>query len=135
MRIMGLDVGTRTIGVAVSDELGFTAQPVKTVMRKDFESDLNELRNIISEMNISEIVAGLPWRTDGTLGSAAELVLEFVERLKAAINIPVHLWDERFSTSAVTKMLLEADVSRTKRKKVLNHLAAAYILQGFLDSR
>lgn len=135
MRIMGLDIGTKTIGIAVSDELGLTAQPLKTLSRKNLESDLNQLKQLIKDLKVSEMVVGLPIRTDGALGQSADMALEFIEQLKATFELPVNVWDERFSTAAVTKMLLEADVSRAKRRKVVNHLAAAYILQGFLDSR
>jgi putative Holliday junction resolvase len=135
MRIMCLDIGTKTIGIAVSDELGITAQPLKTLSRKTEEEDIEALKRLIGELKVTEVVVGLPKRTDGSLGQAAISVLEFAEKLKSAIPQPIHTWDERFSTVAVTRTLLAGDASRAKRKKVVNHLAAAYILQGFLDSR
>lgn len=135
MRIMGLDMGKKTIGIAVSDALGLIAQPLKTLSRKTEEEDIDALKKLIGELEISEIVVGLPKRTDGQLGQSEIVVLEFVEKLRSAIGQPIHIWDERFSTAAVTRILIEADVSRAKRRKVVNHLAAAYILQGFLDSR
>jgi len=135
MRIMCLDMGTKTIGIAVSDELGITAQPLKTLSRKTEEEDIDALKRLISELNVTEVVVGLPKKTDGSLGPAAVLVLEFAEKLKSAIPQPIHTWDGRFSTVAVTRTLLAGDASRARRKKVVNRLAAAYILQGFLDSR
>ncbi len=135
MRILGLDIGTKTIGIAVSDALGIIAQPLRTLPRKTDEKDIDALKKLISELEISELVVGLPKRTDGQLGQGAIMVLEFVEKLKSAIPQPIHTWDERFSTVAVTRVLLEGDVRRAKRKEVVNQLAAAYILQGFLDSR
>lgn len=135
MRIMCLDIGTKTIGIAVSDELGITAQPLKTLSRKTEEEDIEALKKLTGELRVTEVVVGLPKRTDGSLGQAAVLVLEFAEKLRFAIPQPIHTWDERFSTVAVTRTLLAGDASRARRKKVVNHLAAAYILQGFLDSR
>lgn len=135
MRVMGLDMGTKTIGIAVSDELGLIAQPLRTLSRKTEEEDIDALEKLISDLGISEVVVGLPKRTDGQLGQSALMVLEFIEKLKLVIPQPIHTWDERFSTVAVTRTLLAGDVRRAKRKKVVNHLAAAYILQGFLDSR
>lgn len=135
MRIMGLDIGTKTIGVAISDEMGVIAQPLKTLHRATAEEDIEAIKELVGEWEISEVVVGLPIRTDGQLGQSAATVLEFVEKLKSTLAQPIHTWDERFSTAAVTKALLAADVSRAKRKKVVDQLAAAYILQGFLDSR
>ncbi len=135
MRIMCLDMGTKTIGIAVSDELGITAQPLKTLARKTEEEDIDALKRLTGELKVTEVVVGLPKKTDGSLGQAAVLVMDFAEKLRSAIPQPIHTWDERFSTVAVTRTLLEGDASRAKRKKVINHLAAAYILQGFLDSR
>lgn len=135
MRVMGLDMGTRTIGVAVSDPLGMTAQPVKTVKRTGRSADIKELSAIIAEFEITEIVLGLPLRLNGTQSPMSEAVEFFAEKLGTHTGLPIKLWDERLSTAAVTRVLKEADMSRAKRKKVVDKLAACYILQGYLDSR
>jgi putative Holliday junction resolvase len=133
MRIMGLDVGSRTIGMAISDELGLTAQGFKTLRRKSLEDDFQEIAAIINQFEISKIVVGLPKNMNGTLGSQAETVLKWVEILKDRIEVPVVTWDERLSTVGASRVLLEADLSRRKRKKVIDKLAAVLILQGYLD--
>ena len=134
MRIMGLDVGDRTIGVAVSDPLGFTAQGITTVRRKSIESDLEELKKICNEYQVDTFVVGLPKNMNGTLGPQGEKVQSFCEVLKEAIDIPIKMWDERLTTVAAHKAMLEADLSRAKRKKLVDKIAATYILQGYLDS-
>jgi len=133
MRTMGLDVGTRTIGVAISDELGITAQGLKTLKRRSMEEDLTELATIIGQFEIEKIVVGLPKNMDGTLGKQAEFVLKWIEVLTDQFQVPVATWDERLSTVGASKVLLEADLSRRKRKKVIDKLAAVLILQGYLD--
>jgi putative Holliday junction resolvase len=133
MRIMGLDVGSKTIGVAISDELGITAQGFKTIKRKAMEDDLRELYTIISQFQIEKIVVGLPKNMDGSLGKQAEFVLGWIEDLKNKIQLPVETWDERLSTVEATKTLLKADLSRKKRKGVIDKLAAVLILQGYLQ--
>jgi len=133
MRTMGLDMGTRTIGVAISDELGITAQGLKTLKRKSMEEDLKGIATMIHQFEIDKIVVGLPKNMDGTLGKQAEMVFQWVKDLKDKIHIPVVTWDERLSTVGASKVLLEADLSRKKRKKVIDKLAAVLILQGYLD--
>jgi len=133
MRIMGLDVGSKTIGVAISDELGITAQGFKTIKRKAMEDDLRELYTIISQFQIEKIVVGLPKNMDGSLGKQAEFVLGWIENFKNRIQLPVETWDERLSTVEATKTLLKADLSRKKRKEVIDKLAAVLILQGYLQ--
>ena len=133
MRIMGLDVGSKTIGVAISDELGITAQGLKTIKRKAMEDDFRELDAIISQFQIEKIVVGLPKNMDGSLGKQAEFVLGWIEDLKNKIQLPVETWDERLSTLEATKTLLKADLSRKKRKGVIDKLAAVLILQGYLQ--
>jgi putative Holliday junction resolvase len=133
MRIMGLDIGTRTIGIAISDELGITAQGLKTLRRKSMEEDFKEIAAIIRQFEIEEIIVGLPKNMDGTLGRQAEKVLKWMEALKDKTKIPVATWDERLSTVGASKILLEADLSRSKRKKVIDKVAAVLILQGYLD--
>jgi putative Holliday junction resolvase len=133
MRTMGLDVGTHTIGVAISDELGITAQGIKTLRRKSMEEDFREIATIIGQFEIENIVVGLPKNMNGTLGKQAEIVLKWIKILIDKIPVPVVTWDERLSTVEATKVLLEADLSRRKRKKVIDKVAAVLILQGYLD--
>jgi putative Holliday junction resolvase len=133
MRTMGLDIGSHTIGVAISDELGITAQGLKTVKRKSKEEDLKEINTIIKQFEIGKIVVGLPKNMDGALGKQAEMVFLWIRALKDKIHLPMVTWDERLSTVGASKVLLEADLSRKKRKKVIDKLAAVLILQGYLD--
>lgn len=133
MRIMGLDVGEKTIGVAVSDELGLTAQGIEVIRRGKLEDDLQRLAEIISEYSIEEIVVGLPKNMNGSLGPRAEWVMEFVEILNSNFEVNTNYWDERLTTVAADRTLIEADVSRKKRKKVVDKIAAILILQGYLD--
>jgi putative Holliday junction resolvase len=130
---MGLDVGSHTIGVAISDELGMTAQPIKTIRRKSKEEDVREIKAIIAEYEIIKIVIGLPKNMDGTLGKQAEIIFRWIKTLQGEIKLPMITWDERLSTVGALKVLLEADLSREKRKKVIDKLAAVLILQGYLD--
>ncbi len=134
MRVLGLDIGDKTIGVAVSDPLGFTAQGVTTIRRKNEEIDLKELITICKEYSVDTIVAGLPKNMNGTIGPQSEKVLAFCEVIKKEINIPIKMWDERLTTVAAHRVMLEADLSRAKRKKLVDKIAATYILQGYLDS-
>lgn len=133
MRTMGFDVGSNTIGIAISDELGITAQGLKTLKRRSMEDDLKEIATIIDQFEIEKIVVGLPKNMDGTLGKQAEFVLKWIKILMNKIQVPVVTWDERLSTVGASKVLLEADLSRKKRKKVIDKLAAVLILQGYLD--
>ncbi len=133
MRIMGLDIGTHTIGIAISDELGITAQGLKTLGRKSMEEDFTQITAIIHQFGIEKIVVGLPKNMNGTLGKQAEFVLKWIDVLKDHLQVPVVTWDERLSTVGASKVLLEADLSRRKRKKVIDKLAAVLILQGYLD--
>ena len=132
---MGLDIGTHTVGIAISDELGLTAQGLKTLGRKSMEKDFAEIAAIIHQFGIEKIVVGLPKNMNGSLGTQAEFVLRWIEVLKENIQIPVVTWDERLSTVGASRVLLEADLSRRKRKKVIDKLAAVLILQGYLDQR
>ncbi|MDA8211249.1 MAG: Holliday junction resolvase RuvX [Clostridia bacterium] len=136
MRIMGLDVGDATIGVAVSDPMGWTAQGIEVIRRRGKEAeDFRRLSELISQWEVERIVVGLPKNMNGTIGPRAEKVLEFTGRLAEATGLPVETWDERLSTVVAEKALIQADVSRGKRKKVVDKLAAVIILQGWLDSR
>ncbi|RPJ11469.1 MAG: Holliday junction resolvase RuvX [Deltaproteobacteria bacterium] len=133
MRIMGLDIGSRTIGVAISDELGITAQGLKTIRRKSFADDLEELTEIIHQFEVEKIVVGLPKNLDGTLGRQAELTFQWIKSFQKKASLPIVTWDERLSTVAASRILLEADLSRRKRKGVIDKIAAVLILQGYLD--
>lgn len=134
MRILGLDIGDRTIGVAVCDPLGYTAQGITTIRRKSVEKDLEELKKICDEYNVETIVSGLPKNMNGTLGPQSEKVVSFCDLIKESINLPIVMWDERLTTVAAHKAMIEADLSRAKRKKIVDKMAAIYILQGYLDS-
>lgn len=135
MRVMGLDLGTKTIGVAISDEAGLTAQPVVTVKRTSLKKDLEEIAGFIEKYSVGTVVVGLPVNMDGTIGPRGEATLKFIDKLKGAVGVPVCPWDERLSTAAVQRMLIEGDLSRARRKEVVDKLAASYILQGYLDSK
>jgi putative Holliday junction resolvase len=135
MRIMGLDIGSNTIGVAISDELGITAQGLKTIKRKSMGEDLREINTIIAQFEIDKIVVGLPKNMNGTFGKQAEMVFQWIKAFKRKTHLPVVTWDERLSTVGASKILLEADLSRKKRKKVIDKLAAVLILQGYLHKR
>lgn len=133
-RLMGLDVGDRTIGVAVSDLLMITAQGVTTIKRTNIKNDINELKKLIDEYHVTKIIAGLPKMLDGTVGIQGEKVLAFLEKMKQHhIDLPIELEDERFTTSISEKMLIEADVKRKKRKEVIDKLAAVHILSGYMQ--
>lgn len=132
-RLMGLDVGDKTIGVAVSDLLMITAQGVTTIKRTNIKNDIAELRKIIEEYKVTKIVSGLPKMLDGTVGIQGEKVLEFLEKLKKHIDLPVELQDERFTTTISERMLIEADVKRKKRKEVIDKLAAVQILTTYMQ--
>lgn len=133
MRIMALDVGSRTIGIACSDALLMTAQGIETIRRTSLENDFNRLRELISEYEVHELVVGMPKNMNGTKGDRAEKTEEFVEKMKAVIELPVTFWDERLSTVMAERQLIAADVSRKKRKGVIDKMAAVVILQGYLD--
>lgn len=133
MRIMGIDIGDKTIGVAVSDPMGWTAQGIKTIRRKSINSDIKELNDIINEYKIEKIVAGLPKNMNNTIGPRSEKVMEFCRIIEENIGIEIIFQDERLTTVAAERILIDADVSRKKRKKVIDTIAATYILQGYLD--
>ena len=134
MRILGIDIGTKRIGIAISDELGWTAQGIKILHRSNGESDLGEIRDIAREYGVEKIVVGLPRNMNGSLGPQAEMVLGFVEELKEILDVPIITWDERLSTVEATKMFIRADLSRKKRKRKVDMTAAILILQSYLDS-
>ena len=136
MRILGLDVGSKTVGVAISDEFGWTAQGIETIKINEVEDEygLDLIGQIIKEYGVSKIVVGLPKNMNGTIGPRGEASQKFGQLLKKTFHIPVVFWDERLSTMAAERVLLEADMSRKKRKKVIDKMAAVMILQGYLDS-
>ncbi len=135
MRKIGLDVGDRTIGVSASDALQLTAQGVETVRRTSLERDLARLAELFTEYEAEIIVVGLPKNMDGTEGERCRIVREFSACLQERFpDKKIVFWDERLSTVAASRSLIEADVSRAKRKKVIDKMAAVFILQGYLDS-
>ena len=134
-RILGLDVGRKRIGLAISDGLGLTAQPLSLLKRKDISRDLAELKKIIAARDIKKIVVGLPLNMNGSVGEMAIEILDFVELLKDNLILPVITWDERFTSLQAKTLLLEANVSRRKRKEVIDKLSAQLILQGYLDNK
>ena len=133
VRIGGLDVGDRRIGVAISDELGWTAQGLGVVERSGLAADLEAIRRCFADYAPTTIVVGLPKNMNGTLGPQAEKVSAFARALETALAVPIVLWDERGSTLGAERVLLEADLSRAKRRKVIDKAAAVFILQGYLD--
>ena len=135
MRILALDVGTRKIGIAISDALSITAQPLETLIRKSKKADFQPIKEIVCDMGVSKIIVGLPLNMNGTPGFRAKEIYSFVEKLKEEIKIPVQLWDERLSTLEANRILLQADMSRRKRKKLDDKIAAQLILQSYLDSQ
>ena len=134
MRILGLDVGERTIGIAISDPLGYTAQGLTTIRRKNLKIDIAELKKICDEYSVESILMGFPKNMNGTIGPSGEKAIELSKILEQELHLTVKLWDERLTTVAAHKAMLEADLSRAKRKKIVDKIAAMYILQGYLDS-
>lgn len=132
---MGLDVGTRRIGVAVSDLLGITAQGLDTLQRRNKRYDFHHLARVIRDYHVTEIVVGLPKRLSGAESAQTEKVLEFVEDLKKKFPLPVHLWDERLTSVQATRLLKEAELSIEKRTAAVDRMAAILILQSFMDAR
>jgi putative Holliday junction resolvase len=133
VRILGLDIGSKRIGIAVSDELGLTAQGIETIVSKGPEADVQQIVKLAIHYQVKEVVVGLPLNMDGTEGPQAKKVKALAERISRELPIPVREWDERLSTVAAERALLEADVSRSKRRKVIDKLAAVLILQTYLD--
>jgi len=132
-RILGLDLGSKTIGLALSDVGRSIASPYKTLKRAKFTANANELRDIIDTEGIGALVIGLPLNMDGSVGPAAQSARDFAINLSGVIDEPIAMWDERLSTVAVERTLLEADMTRKRRSEVVDKLAATFILQGALD--
>jgi putative Holliday junction resolvase len=133
-RLAGLDVGTKTIGIAISDPGRRVASPLETIRRGRFAADAERLRRLIAERAVAGLIVGLPVNMDGSEGPRCQSVRQFAANLLARFDIAITFWDERLSTAAVTRTLLEADLSRARRAQVVDKMAAAYILQGALDA-
>lgn len=131
--IAGLDLGERTIGVAVSDRRGRIATPLSTIRRVKFAQDAAELLRIVAARGIGGLILGLPFNMDGSEGPRCQSTRAFARNLERLTDLPIGFWDERLSTVAAERALLEADTSRKRRAEVIDHVAAAYILQGALD--
>ena len=133
-RYMSLDIGDATIGVAVSDLLGLTAQGIETIRRTELSADLDRLAALVREYEVAALVAGLPKHMNGDEGERCQIVRTFMAEVAERLpEMEIHYWDERLSTVAASRVLIEGDVSRKKRRKVIDKMAAVYILQGFLD--
>jgi putative Holliday junction resolvase len=134
-RLLGLDVGSKTIGVAVSDPLGITAQGLDTIRRTNKREDLAQLRKIIREYSVGEIVVGYPLRMSGEAGAQAEKVAGFAEQLRRRFSLPVHLWDERLTSAEANRVLRQTEMSICRRGQVVDRMAAVLILQSFMEAR
>jgi putative Holliday junction resolvase len=134
MKVLGLDIGEKRIGIAISDDLGYTAQGMRVMNRSGLEDDLQVIKELIAAEQATAVVLGFPKNMDGSLGEAAAKVLFFAKKMEESIAVPVILWDERWTTAEATRLLVDADLSRAKRRKVVDKLAAVLILQGYLDS-
>lgn len=132
-KLLGLDLGTRTIGVAISDALRYSATPLETIARSKFTADAARLLELIDANQAVALVLGLPLNMDGSEGPRVQSTRAFARNLSQKTPLPIVFWDERLSTSAVTRMLIEADTRRDRRAEVVDKLAASYILQGLLD--
>jgi len=133
-RLLGFDVGEKTIGLALSDTTLTVASPMATLLRVKFTKDVERIRAIVSEQGVGGFVVGLPINMDGSEGPRCQSVRQFAANLLEKIDLPLVFWDERLSTAAVTRTLLEADMSRKRRRETVDKMAAAYILQGALDA-
>lgn len=134
-RILGLDVGSKTIGRAVSDPLGITAQGLETIRRKNKRTDFEQLERTIAEYGVREIVVGYPLRMSGMAGSQSLKMQEFAEELRRRFGLPVHLWDERLTSAQANRLLRETEMSIRRRAQVVDRLAAVLILQSFMEAR
>ena len=138
MRIMGLDYGSKTVGVAISDAMQITAQGIEIIRRKDenkLRQTLARIEELIVEYEVTEIVLGLPKNMNDTMGPRVEATLEFQEKLERRTGLPVYTWDERLTTVSADKTMMEAGIRRENRKEYVDMIAAVLILQGFLDRR
>ena len=133
MTILGLDVGDKSIGIAVSDELGYTAQGLKTIKRSSLKADIAQLKQIIESFSVEQVVVGLPKNLNGSLGTQAQKVLAFVEQLKQQLKLPINTWDERFSSQQAQRTLKEAGLNWRKSQLLEDQVAASLILQAYVD--
>lgn len=133
-RLLGLDLGSKTIGIALSDIRLMVATPMETIRRTKFTKDAQRLLSIIDEQNVGGLVLGLPKNMDGSEGPRCQSTRQFARNMAEKTDIPICFWDERLSTIAVTRTLLEADTSRKRRDQLVDKMAASYILQGVLDN-
>jgi putative Holliday junction resolvase len=133
-RILGLDVGQARIGVAVSDPWGMTAQGLDVISLEDEEEALMRIKALVEERGVSKVVVGLPRNMDGSLGSQAQWTMEFAEKLRERVPVPVEMWDERLTTVWAERILIGAGVRRRKRRDVVDQVAAAILLQSYLDA-
>jgi putative Holliday junction resolvase len=134
-RVLGLDVGSKTIGLAVSDPLGITAQGLNTIRRKNKRLDLEQLARVIREYAVSEIVVGYPLRLSGATGTQSEKMQHFAEELRRKFGLPVHLWDERLTSSQANRVLRETNLSIKKRGEAVDRMAAVLILQSWMEAK
>lgn len=134
-RILGLDVGSKTIGLAVSDPLGITAQGLQTIRRQNKRLDFGQLEKLIREYEVSEIVVGYPLRMSGAEGIQAEKMQLFAEELRRRFKLPVHLWDERLTSAQANRLLRDSEMSIKRRGEVVDQMAAVLILQNWMDAR
>lgn len=134
-RILALDYGTKRIGVALSDELGWTAQPLETFERRTLDRDIAHIAALVGSHSVERVVLGLPLQLDGREGLAVQAMRVFVAKLEAGLSVPVVLWDERMTTKAAEELLIAADVSRKKRKGAIDRIAAAILLQSYLAAQ
>ncbi|MCP9462087.1 MAG: Holliday junction resolvase RuvX [Nitrospira sp.] len=133
-RILALDYGTKRIGVALSDELWWTARPLETFERRTLDQDIAHVATLVASHEVERVILGLPLQLDGREGPAVRSMREFVLKLEAALSVPLVLWDERMTTKAAEDFLIAADVSRKKRKGAVDRVAASLLLQGYLTS-
>ena len=134
-RILALDYGTKRIGVALSDELGWTAQPLETFERRTLDRDVVHIAALVESHSVERVVLGLPLQLDGREGPAVRAMREFTDKLEASLPVPVVLWDERMTTKAAEELLIAADVSRKKRKGIVDRIAAAILLRSYLEAQ
>ncbi len=134
-RIMALDPGTKRIGVALSDELGWTARPLETFERRTLAQDVAHIQRLVQEHEVREVVMGLPIRLNGEVGPEAKGVQQFIRQLEQSLTVPVVAWDERLTTKSAEELLIQANVSRKKRRGVVDRVAAAILLQSYLRSQ
>jgi len=134
MRLLGLDVGTKRIGVALSDMLLITAQGLDTIERKDLKTDIDRIKKLVEENSVTEIVVGLPLNMSGTYSAMTKEVVGFIDNLSSAVSVPVKTWDERLTSMQAERIMLESDMSRKKRKKLSDKIAAQIILQSYMGT-